>query len=133
MFKAIQQECWSNFWIWYPFVINLTMWSILSKDWRIKWISNFSWIISILLDIFLKWGISKYWREMTTLDFIEMSLLILLLDLTLWDFWNKKWPKKEETQGPWMKFKIFSKSLNLNIFELLSRNYGLKISPNFAK
>ncbi len=130
---AIQLVCLLNSLIWFPSDIKLIMLLILSKDSRIKSIFKFCWITLIHSDISLKSETLKSFKVMIILVFTEMSLLIHQLALTSWDFWRIKWKKKVEIQEPWMKFKIFSKSLNLNISELHLKNSGFKISMNSVK
>lgn len=132
-FKATLPACLSNSSIWSPSDINLTMLSTSYRVSRIRSISNCWWITLILLDISLKWEISKFLKVMTTQDSTEMCLLIPLSVPTSWNFWRRKWPKKEEIPGPWTKFRISSRSWNLNISEPPSKNYGWKISLNSVK
>ena len=133
MFKATLPACLSTSSTWSPSDTNLTTLSTSYRVSRTRLILNCLWITLILLDISLKWEISKFLRVMITQDSTEMCLLIPLLDPTSWNFWRRKWLKKEEIPGPWMKFKISSRSWNLNISEPPSKNCGWKIFLNSAK
>ena len=133
MFKAIQLECSWNSWIWSLSAINSTMLLTSSKDSRTKSTLSFWWTILTPLDTSQKWGISRFWKVMITLDSTEMCLLTPLLALISWDSLKRKWRKKEETQGQWTKFRVYSRNLNLSISEPPLKNCGWKISTSSVK